>query len=65
MESALWADPIQLPSPGTTTATLIQFASLEGFSAQATLTAGNGQVRRTTAIRCPWHCRPLWPAGWT
>jgi hypothetical protein len=59
MESALWANPIQLPSPpatqrptcgpvveappgcATSTAiTQIQPASLEGISAQATLTAG-------------------------
>jgi ABC-type antimicrobial peptide transport system permease subunit len=41
MESALWAAPIQLPSPATSTATTqIQPASLEGISAQATLTAG-------------------------
>jgi ABC-type antimicrobial peptide transport system permease subunit len=41
MESALWAEPIQLPSsPVATTTTLIQLASLEGFAAQATLTAG-------------------------
>jgi hypothetical protein len=43
LESALWADPVQLPSPATTattTTTQVQPASLEGFSAQATLTAG-------------------------
>lgn len=41
MESALWAKPIQLPSsPPVTTTTLIQLASLDGFTAQATLTAG-------------------------
>jgi hypothetical protein len=55
LESALWAEPIQLPSistsasatsrneTGNETATLsttqVQIASLEGFSAQATLTA--------------------------
>jgi hypothetical protein len=39
MESALWADPIQLPATSTTSAQ-IQPASLEGISAQATLTAG-------------------------
>jgi hypothetical protein len=50
MESALWADPIQLSSPGTATisatgttlpaVTQIQPASVEGISAQAILTAG-------------------------
>ncbi len=41
MESALWADPIQLPSPvSTTTFVQVQPASLEGISAQVTLTAG-------------------------
>jgi ABC-type antimicrobial peptide transport system permease subunit len=45
MESALWAQPIQLPSPPTraaapTATTQIQLASMEGISAQATLTAG-------------------------
>jgi len=44
MQSALWADPIQLPS----STTQIQLASLEGISAQATLTAGKwpGPPRR-------------------
>ncbi len=41
MESALWADPLQLPAPATsTTITQILPASLAGISAQATLTAG-------------------------
>jgi len=45
MESALWADPILLPQPAASanTATAIrqlQPASLQGISAQATLTAG-------------------------
>jgi hypothetical protein len=41
MESALWADPIELPTPITSTvAEQIQPASLEGIRAQATLTAG-------------------------
>jgi ABC-type antimicrobial peptide transport system permease subunit len=54
VESALWADPLQLPSPGPSVATMnvatgatslptftqIQPASLEGITAQATLTAG-------------------------
>ena len=40
MESALWADPVQLPSSTGTLTTQIQPASLEGISAQATLTAG-------------------------
>jgi ABC-type antimicrobial peptide transport system permease subunit len=41
LESALWAPPIDLPSSGTSTTTVeIQPASLEGISAQATLTAG-------------------------
>jgi FtsX-like permease family len=41
MESALWAEPIQLPSPATNAPIpLIQLASLEGISAQAALTAG-------------------------
>ena len=42
LESALWTPPIDLPSPaGSTTTVEIQPASLEGISAQATLTAGN------------------------
>ncbi len=41
MESALWADTLQLSSPANSTATsYIQPASLDGISAQATLTAG-------------------------
>jgi hypothetical protein len=40
MESALWADPIQIPSPAGVLTTQIQPASLEGISAQVTLTAG-------------------------
>ena len=41
MESALWTNPLQLPSPaGGRTITQVQLASLEGLSAQATLTAG-------------------------
>jgi hypothetical protein len=41
MEGALWADPVQLPSPATSTNTAqVQPASLEGITAQATLTAG-------------------------
>lgn len=45
MESALWADPILLPQPATSANTTIairqlQPASLQGISAQATLTAG-------------------------
>jgi FtsX-like permease family len=40
MESALWADPIEIPSAAGVLTTQIQPASLEGFSAQATLTAG-------------------------
>ena len=58
MDSALWADPIQLPSPpragrarrpsqssqfpgcSTQVSTQIQLASLEGISAEASLTAG-------------------------
>ncbi|MGH3236897.1 MAG: hypothetical protein ACRDOH_27310, partial [Streptosporangiaceae bacterium] len=41
MESALWAAPLQLPSSARSTATVqIQPASLDGFSARATLTAG-------------------------
>jgi FtsX-like permease family len=40
MESALWADPLQLPSPAGVLTTQVQLASLEGISAQATLTAG-------------------------
>jgi hypothetical protein len=40
MESALWSDPIQLPSPAGVLTTQIQAASLPGISAQATLTAG-------------------------
>ena len=40
MESALWADPIQLPSPPAAAITQIQLASLDGISAQVTLTAG-------------------------
>ena len=41
MESALWAEPIQLSSSATgTSTTQIQAASLEGISAQVTLTAG-------------------------
>jgi FtsX-like permease family len=39
-ESALWADPIQLPSPAGVLTTQIQPASLAGISAEATLTAG-------------------------
>ena len=39
MESALWAAPLQLSSSATST-TQIQPASVEGISAQATLTAG-------------------------
>ena len=41
LESALWTDQLQLPSPGNPTATRqIQLASLAGISAQVTLTAG-------------------------
>jgi len=40
VESALWADPIQLPSPAGVLTTQIQPASLDGIRAQATLTAG-------------------------
>ena len=41
LDSALWADPLQLPAPAnSTTFVQVQPASLEGFSAQATLTAG-------------------------
>jgi ABC-type antimicrobial peptide transport system permease subunit len=40
LESALWADPIQLPSRAGILSTQIQPASLEGISAQARLTAG-------------------------
>ena len=40
MKSALWADPIELPSPAGILTTQIQPASLEGITAQATLTAG-------------------------
>ena len=40
MESALWSDPVQLPSPAGVLTTQIQAASLPGISAQATLTAG-------------------------
>ncbi len=41
LESALWANPIQLPASATSTVfTQIQPASLAGISAQATLTAG-------------------------
>jgi FtsX-like permease family len=41
MGSALWAEPIQLPSPASNQAVMqIQLASLEGIQAQATLTAG-------------------------
>ena len=39
MQSALWANPIQLPSPATSEVT-IQPAALDGISAQAMLTAG-------------------------
>jgi hypothetical protein len=46
MKSALWAEPVQLPSPATsvtstTTTTQVQPAALAGIGAQATLTAGN------------------------
>ena len=40
LESARWADPIQLPSPADVLRTQIQPASLGGISAQARLTAG-------------------------
>jgi ABC-type antimicrobial peptide transport system permease subunit len=41
MESALWANPIPLLTSGTSTGTVqIQPASLQGISAEATLTAG-------------------------
>ena len=41
LESALWTDQLQLPTPGNPTATRqIQLASLAGISAQVTLTAG-------------------------
>jgi hypothetical protein len=43
LESALWAEPIQLPQPASSTTedtTQIQVASLQGFTGQATLTAG-------------------------
>ena len=41
MESALWADPIELPGPPTSmTITRIEPASLAGLSGQVTLTAG-------------------------
>jgi ABC-type antimicrobial peptide transport system permease subunit len=41
LESALWTDQLQLPSPGDPTAIKqIQAASLAGISAQVTLTAG-------------------------
>jgi hypothetical protein len=40
MKSALWADPIQFPSPAGVLTTQIELASMAGISAQATLTAG-------------------------
>ena len=41
LESALWTEQLQLPSPGNPTAIRqIQLASLAGISAQVTLTAG-------------------------
>jgi len=41
LESALWTDQLQLPTPGNPTATRqIQLASLAGISAEVTLTAG-------------------------
>ena len=41
LESALWTEQLQLPSPGNPTATRqIQLASLAGISAHVTLTAG-------------------------
>ena len=40
LDSARWADPIQLPSAAGILSTQIQPASLEGISAQARLTAG-------------------------
>ena len=49
LESALWTDPLQLPSSGNPTAiTQIQLASLAGISSQVTLTAGTwpGPPRR-------------------
>ncbi len=49
LESALWTEQLQLPSSGNPTAIRqIQLASLEGISAQVTLTAGTwpGPPRR-------------------
>ncbi len=49
LESALWTDQLQLPTPGNPTATRqILLASLAGISAQVTLTAGTwpGPPRR-------------------
>ena len=40
MDSALWADPIEIPSAAGVLTTQIQPGSLEGISAQATLTSG-------------------------
>jgi len=41
MNSALWAEPIQLPTPGfIPNTTQVEIAALSGISAQATLTAG-------------------------
>ena len=66
LESARWTPTLQLPSlNGGTTIRQIQLGSLDGLSAQATLTAGSGQVRRGPAVRCPPRCLPPRPASCT